>query len=723
MATPEELLQQEITQRTEEAKLLQKKLTLLEEEKIGKEEHIKLQEELNSKNEELLKTIQEAKESNVELDTSVAEEFLSRLEGIGNAINGNGTAEKEETEEVGWLKKIWGAITTPVKNPFEKEEKDEQKNRDDKARGLLERIAEGVEEIGEGFGEEVEVGGLGFGGILLLIAGAVTGFVIQLVAEIGIFALRIGNFIRKLGVGAFEKLKDGFLVLKNFFGKIGDFIKSKIPEKWITKFDEGVDAFRATLGKIGTKFRNFFKIGDKVDDTVDSTRRGLRIFDKIGDIFKSISKFGGKTVNFAGDVIKSGGKIFSNVVDMIGGLVKPFTKIFKGGMKFGKSFGKILGPLGIVISIIDGIVQSIMGFISGFKEGGLVGGLKGAIEGLFNSIVGDLVNMGADLLGWIVKKLGFEDVGQAIMDFDFLGKLKEWYAVISEKLTGALDEIKIAFMNVEFMVNDIKSFFTETIPNAFDSIVTKLKNVWTTTKEKIALFNPFAMIRDGIINLMPNIFGLKEKIASLLGTSVQSVGERASERRNNITGFGEMVRTEIGTRLLERIPEGLGLRKRAAKMMGLPMISDKEIEERKSARILAEKEESEREQFIKIRQQVLSTQMKAEGASKEQIEGRQAEFRQTALRDYESINKDALRLQNKDIISLAQESLRATQKDLIEAEKERKNREKEESKSVAPIISTPTTQVVSNSSVTSNTQLGIKTPATDMNFLKTIAEF
>ena len=38
MATPEELLQQEITQRTEEAKLLQKKLTLLEEEKIGKEE-------------------------------------------------------------------------------------------------------------------------------------------------------------------------------------------------------------------------------------------------------------------------------------------------------------------------------------------------------------------------------------------------------------------------------------------------------------------------------------------------------------------------------------------------------------------------------------------------------------------------------------------------------------------------------------------------------------
>ena len=127
-----------------------------------------------------------------------------------------------------------------------------------------------------------------------------------------------------------------------------------------------------------------------------------------------------------------------------------------------------------------------MGFISGFKEGGLVGGLKGAIEGLFNSIVGDLVNMGADLLGWIVKKLGFEDVGQAIMDFDFLGKLKEWYAVISEKLTGALDEIKIAFMNVEFMVNDIKSFFTETIPNAFDSIVTKLKNVWTTTKEKIA---------------------------------------------------------------------------------------------------------------------------------------------------------------------------------------------------------------------------------------------
>ena len=748
MATPEEFQQEIDAYLSTLSELRKKHILLADQENTDNEEQNSVRDSLRAQEEVINQKIIEATEQRKNLidhlntldeseraDTQAEIDALtSSLSSLENSLsqplqidNANGTAQQPPDQaigeqQVGLLQKILDIFLNPKKDTFAEENKKEQDAKDDKTRSLLLRVAEGVEEIGQGFGEEVEVGGLGFGGILLLIAGAVTGFVIQLVAELAIFIGRIGRFIKNIGKGVFGKILTTFDDIRIFFGKIGTWIKKKIPKEWVTKFDEGVDAFRATLGKIGTKFRNFFKIGDKVDDTADGARKGLKIFDKIGDVFRSISKFGGKTVNFAGDVLKAGGKIFSNVVDMIGGLVKPFTKIFKGGMKFGKSFGKVLGPLGIVISIIDGIVQSVMGFISGFKDGGgLVGGLKGAIEGLFNSIVGDLVNMGADLLGWIVKKLGFGDKGQAIMDFDFLGKLKEWYAVISEKLTGAIDEIKIAFMNVEFFIKDITSFFTETIPNIFNSIVTKLKNVWATIKEKLAIFNPLQLIKDGIIKWMPNIFGLKEKVASLLGTSVQAVRERTAERSENISGFGKMMKEHVLTKIIEILPSAFGIREFAAEHFGVPMVTNEEKEGKANAKKLAKKEESDRKKFVKIRQREIEVELKAEGVSKAEIKAQKDAIKEQALSDFDN-SYSTIRDSGGDIIVMAKESLKSTQRDLIDAEKQRKQREKESAKASIAVAG-GSTQVVSTNNVTSSTQVGIKKPATDTNFLQTQAGF
>ena len=89
---------------------------------------------------------------------------------------------------------------------------------------------------------EISTEGMGFGGLLMLLGGMVSGFIVEITMQIAKVLTKIKNFF--FGIG-------------KFFVRIGKFIKGKLPEELVTKFDEGIKGIKSFFGKIG----NFFKKG------------------------------------------------------------------------------------------------------------------------------------------------------------------------------------------------------------------------------------------------------------------------------------------------------------------------------------------------------------------------------------------------------------------------------------------------------------------------------
>jgi|MEHZ01.6.fsa_nt_MEHZ011639199.1_3 hypothetical protein len=115
---------------------------------------------------------------------------------------------------------------------------------------------------------------------------------------------------------------------------------------------------------------------------------------------------------------------------------------------FGKMFVRFLGPVGLVIQAFVGLFTGISRSISTFKETGSITKTIGAFfGGLYDSIIGATLNLLTDLIGFVVKKLGFQGLGEKIQSLDF---------------------------TVEGIFNGIK-FVIEKIKNAFDAFVDSIK--------------------------------------------------------------------------------------------------------------------------------------------------------------------------------------------------------------------------------------------------------
>ena len=81
---------------------------------------------------------------------------------------------------------------------------------------------------------------------------------------------------------------------------------------------------------------------------------------------------------------------------------------------------KFLGPIGLIIQGIVGVVGGLINAVKILNDGGnVVQALGGFVEGFFDAVIGATANLLADILGFVVKKLGFEDFGQKLQDMDF----------------------------------------------------------------------------------------------------------------------------------------------------------------------------------------------------------------------------------------------------------------------------------------------------------------
>ena len=246
---------------------------------------------------------------------------------------------------------------------------------------------------------------------------------------------------------------------------------------------------------------------------------GARIrafFLNIGKNLKTLTKDMGK--EFA-RVLKSmklknitkGFKTFLAPLSRIGTFIATLSKTVGGGAatvlskipgvasiaNFGKLFVRFLGPVGLVIQAFVGLFTGISRAIATFKETGSVTKAIGSFfGGLFDSIVGATVNLLFDLVGFIVKKLGFQELGEKIQSIDFT------IGGIMSGITFVIDKIKEGF-----------AAFVDSIKGAANAVI-KLINKALPKKFEIPLFETEAM--------------RKEKEEGLKGSEGTNIAEKAA---------------------------------------------------------------------------------------------------------------------------------------------------------------------------------------------------
>ena len=660
-------------------------------------------------------TVQELESDNQSFKESVSK-FSDTIDSFYQSLTG--TALAPAGDDPSWVKVIVGAIlsTASSEDPFQLEKAREEQTAIEKAQETHEAIEENTRGMAKALEKKEDEKKGGFGGILALLAGAAFGFITAIIEDIW----KVGKGIVKLfkwGMGNIGKL------FKWVFGGIGKLIKKLIPQKVIDSLTDGFNAVKKFFGKIGGFFKKILGFGGKVDDVADAATGGLSFFGKIKKFFGFLQP----------------------VFNVLDNLFKPLKSMFSAGTKIGSKFGKLLGPIGIVITVIDAVVKGVMGFIKGFGDGGgLLGGIKGGLMGIFDSLIGSIVNLGADLIGWILKKFGMEELGQKFMDFDIMTYMKPILDFLFDKLpsimTSAWESIQPAF-------TAIGSFFTETVPSIFSSIVERGKAIFNALKpimvgwfemitspfriiwnyiagiveigqQIFQLFQGFDLwqtIKDGIIGIIPNIFGLKAKVAEMFGTTVAEAQERQTEQGAKFSNFTKNIKEIVSRRIVNIMPKTLGIRSRVAKMLGVPLDDTGDAINMNPA-----KEEADRRKFVKARSEQMEMQMKSEGATEEEIARRKESLRLRAENEFE-MHYDTFRVKGESIVTQAKDMLKETKRDLVDRQKANERAEKEAQKGgTTTAINAPST-TQNNTTVSSDT-IAAPAAAQDTAFLQSMAQ-
>ena len=191
--------------------------------------------------------------------------------------------------------------------------------------------------------------------------------------------------------------------------------------------------FLTNIGVLITKFLlsplkllGKLKIFQKIGGLIDRVRNAYlafsftKFFDKLKGFFTTIGKFLTRvSTNITG--------FFSGVSKLTG-----LSLIFRIGALFLRF---IAWPLQIIIGLYGGITAAL----KKFKEGNATG-MDIALAftvGVYDILVGATLNLLTDLLGWVAKKLGFEQFGQSLQDLDF-----------------SFDSIKTGMINLKNSITD-----------------------------------------------------------------------------------------------------------------------------------------------------------------------------------------------------------------------------------------------------------------------------
>ena len=89
-------------------------------------------------------------------------------------------------------------------------------------------------------------------------------------------------------------------------------------------------------------------------------------------------------------------------------------------------FSKLALPLTVIFSLID----AVKGFIEGYKDGGIIDGVLTAIGSVLGGLVGLPLDFIKNIFAFLLEKLGFDQVAEAMKDFSFKDMIKNVFGGI-----------------------------------------------------------------------------------------------------------------------------------------------------------------------------------------------------------------------------------------------------------------------------------------------------
>jgi len=345
---------------------------------------------------------------------------------LGNIFTQGGRSEKIQEKQSDQISNLIGVLTG--NDLKKKEEKKEQA-------GIFERIRKAI----EGLSFKVVGGAKGGSSFLKEMLGKLLPFIVA-----GLVALPA-----LLSKGLTNIVNSEFVVkMRTAFSKIVGGLKKKFP-KIFKSFDRIINFFKRI--KNSKMLKGLFSTVGKVFGFLKKW-----VLDPLKKAFGSLKKVKGPIARIKGFLLKKG----------------PLQSFLSG---FKSVFGLLLKPLVWITSIIAGV----RGFIKGFKEGGFLEGLKQGLIAVIDNIFGWLIELPAWAIGWVLKKLGFKELGAKFSNFSF-----------SEMLEGITDWFTITLPNwIVEKIDAIKTWWKEwTSKSPFGAFLGKVVDIVTWPYRKIAGF-------------------------------------------------------------------------------------------------------------------------------------------------------------------------------------------------------------------------------------------
>ena len=308
---------------------------------------------------------------------------------------------------------------------------------------------------------------------------------------------------KELGVGKMVGLGAGLIALSAFMREINMDYILRLPQQ--VKSIKGIATFVSGVTKIGT-----LGLGAKfIDNATDSlklfktnfiTRLGELKGIKLPSFVGLADKF--KQLNFVKHIAESKAykaavSVLKGIKTGIAGVITPMTSAFQSVFGSSGALGKILSPLKVIgklvgklflpLTIIMGIFDGYQGFMEEFeKEGSILDGIRGAVTGIVDGFVGGLVRLGADVIGWMLEKLGLEHMADLVRQFG-----KDATAAFSTAVGGLVDIVTGIFtLDLERIWGGIKGLVGGTANFLFDTLTLPLNAMINFTKDLFKWGNP-----------------------------------------------------------------------------------------------------------------------------------------------------------------------------------------------------------------------------------------
>jgi len=202
---------------------------------------------------------------------------------------------------------------------------------------------------------------------------------------------------------------------------------------------------RAIVSSLKAAFVSPGGLVTRVTSTVMRVARRIRgsfAGKAVKGIFNTIKRVSGRFLRILGSV-------FRTIMKAIG-----FVTKFSGlgaFLRLGASLARAIPILGQVVMVIQGIFGFIKGAIEGWQTGGVFGAIKGGLIGLYDGLLGNFLNLIADIIGWILTKFGLKGLGNFFsnLDFTFAG-LKSAMITVFDSIRWAITK---AINGMKFLVN------------------------------------------------------------------------------------------------------------------------------------------------------------------------------------------------------------------------------------------------------------------------------